>query len=69
MNTLIVLGVVGPAQIILIVVIVLIFFGGKKIPELMRGLGEGIKEFKKASKTEEGADSSEKKSDTEEKAK
>lgn len=41
---------VGPWQIILIVVVVLLLFGGKKIPELMRGLGSGIKEFKDASK-------------------
>lgn len=40
----------GPWQIILIVVVVLLLFGGKKIPELMRGLGSGIKEFKDASK-------------------
>ena len=44
---------VGPWQIALIVVIVLLLFGGKKIPELMRGLGSGIKEFKDASKEEE----------------
>ena len=43
---------IGPAQIALIVVIVLLLFGGKKIPELMRGLGSGIKEFKDASKDE-----------------
>ena len=41
---------IGPWQIVLIVVIVLLLFGGKKIPELMRGLGSGIKEFKNASK-------------------
>ncbi len=46
------LGVVGPWQIVLIVVIVLLLFGGKKIPELMRGLGSGLKEFKDASKDE-----------------
>lgn len=40
----------GPMQIVLIVVVVLLLFGGKKIPELMRGLGSGIKEFKDASK-------------------
>ncbi|WP_223032337.1 MULTISPECIES: Sec-independent protein translocase subunit TatA/TatB [Hanstruepera] len=44
---------IGPWQIALIVVIVLLLFGGKKIPELMRGLGSGIKEFKDASKDEE----------------
>lgn len=42
----------GAPQIILIVVVVLLLFGGKKIPELMRGLGSGIKEFKDASKEE-----------------
>jgi sec-independent protein translocase protein TatA len=43
---------IGPWQIALIVVIVLLLFGGRKIPELMRGLGSGIKEFKDASKEE-----------------
>lgn len=49
------MGKFGPTEIILILVIVLLFFGGKKIPELMRGLGKGMKEFKDASKGE-GAD-------------
>ena len=44
-------GVLGPTEIILIVVVVVLMFGGKKIPELMRGLGKGIKEFKDASKS------------------
>ncbi len=44
---------IGPMQIVLIVVIVLLLFGGKKIPELMRGLGSGIKEFKDASKDDD----------------
>ncbi|MCG2459138.1 twin-arginine translocase TatA/TatE family subunit [Flavobacteriaceae bacterium F89] len=44
---------IGAPQIILIVVVVLLLFGGKKIPELMRGLGSGIKEFKDASKDDE----------------
>ena len=47
---------IGPMQITLIVVVVLLIFGGKKIPELMRGLGSGIKEFKDASKEEEPND-------------
>ena len=47
------LAIPGPASMILIVVAVLLLFGGKKIPELMRGLGSGIKEFKDASKDEE----------------
>ena len=44
---------IGWPQIVLIVVVVLLLFGGRKIPELMRGLGSGIKEFKNASKEEE----------------
>lgn len=44
---------IGPLQITLIVVAVLLLFGGKKIPELMRGLGSGIKEFKDATKDED----------------
>jgi sec-independent protein translocase protein TatA len=42
--------VIGWPQIVLIVVVVLLLFGGRKIPELMRGLGSGLKEFKDASK-------------------
>ena len=38
----------GPWGIVLIVLVVLLLFGGKKIPELMRGLGKGVKEFKDA---------------------
>ena len=38
---------IGGPQIILIIIVVLLLFGGRKIPELMRGLGSGIKEFKK----------------------
>ena len=49
----------GPMEIIIILVIVLLLFGGKKIPELMKGLGKGIKEFKEGVK-----DDSEKKDDT-----
>ena len=41
---------IGMPQVILIAVVVLLIFGGKKIPELMKGLGSGIKEFKDASK-------------------
>ena len=44
------LGVVGPWQIVIIVALILLLFGGKKIPELMRGLGSGIREFKDAAK-------------------
>ena len=44
---------IGGPQIILIVIVVLLLFGGRKIPELMRGLGSGIKEFEKATKEED----------------
>lgn len=44
------LGGLGAPEIIIILVIILLMFGGKKIPELMKGLGRGVKEFKDASK-------------------
>ena len=40
------LGIVGPWEIVIIALIVLLLFGGKKIPELMKGLGKGVKSFK-----------------------
>lgn len=52
--------VIGWPQVVLIAVVVLIIFGGKKIPELMRGLGSGIKEFKDATKENEESESNEK---------
>ena len=52
-STNIFLAIPGPTSIILIVVAILLLFGGKKIPELMKGLGSGIKEFKDASKEDE----------------
>ena len=48
-----ILGVLSGAHVIIIIAVLLIFFGGKKIPELMGGLGKGMKEFKKAMKDEE----------------
>ena len=48
------MGAIGPTQVILIVLVVLLLFGGRKIPELMRGLGRGVKEFKDA--TQDGKD-------------
>ena len=45
-------GKFGTMEIVLILAVVLLLFGGKKIPELMRGLGKGMKEFKDASKGE-----------------
>jgi len=53
MNAFILPLAIGAPQIILIVVVILLLFGGRKIPELMRGLGSGIKEFKDASKDDE----------------
>ena len=52
MNLLIIAGVIGPQELIIGLVVVVLMFGGTKIPELMKGLGKGIKEFKNASKTE-----------------
>ncbi|ESU22019.1 putative Sec-independent protein translocase (twin-arginine translocation protein) [Flavobacterium enshiense DK69] len=49
------MGKLGATEIILIVVVIVLLFGGKKIPELMKGLGSGINEFKKASKGEDQA--------------
>lgn len=46
------LNFLGP-EMIVIVLVILLLFGGKKIPELMRGIGSGIKEFKDASKGED----------------
>ena len=43
-------GIIGPTEIILIVVVVVLLFGGKKIPELMKGLGKGIHDFKEGMK-------------------
>jgi len=50
MNLSVLLGMIGPNQIIIILVIVVLLFGAKKIPELMKGVGKGIKDFKDATK-------------------
>ena len=47
---------IGPWQVVLVAVVILLLFGGKKIPELMKGLGSGIKEFKKGVKEEESGE-------------
>lgn len=44
------LGMIGPWQIVIIIAVVILLFGAKKIPELMKGVGKGIKEFKDATK-------------------
>lgn len=47
-NNMQLLGIIGGQEIIIILLIVLVLFGGKKIPELMKGLGKGVKEYKNA---------------------
>jgi sec-independent protein translocase protein TatA len=47
---------IGPTEIILILLVILLFVGGKKIPELMKGLGKGMKEFKDAKDGTEAKD-------------
>ncbi len=51
------MGKLGLTEILVILAIVLLLFGGKKIPELMKGLGSGIKEFKNAAKDDQPATS------------
>ncbi|BDB56273.1 Sec-independent protein translocase subunit TatA/TatB [Flavobacterium ammonificans] len=49
------MGRIGLPEILIILAVVLLLFGGKKIPELMKGLGSGIKEFKNAAKDDSSA--------------
>jgi sec-independent protein translocase protein TatA len=53
------MGKIGMTEILLILVVVVLLFGGRKIPELMKGIGQGMKEFKKASKYEPADDEKE----------
>ena len=46
MKTLLFLGNIGEGEIIIVALVILLLFGGKKIPELMKGLGKGVKSFK-----------------------
>jgi sec-independent protein translocase protein TatA len=55
------LGEFGPTEIILVLAVILLLFGGKKIPELMKGLGSGVKEFKNAAKDDQPTDKKEEK--------
>ena len=55
-NLFILLGMLGAWEIALIVLIVVVIFGGKKIPELMKGIGQGMKEFKKATKDDDNSE-------------
>jgi sec-independent protein translocase protein TatA len=50
------MGNFGATEIILILVVVVLLFGGRKIPELMKGIGQGMKEFKKASQLDDDSD-------------
>lgn len=52
------MGNFGATEIILIVLVIVLLFGGRKIPELMKGIGQGMKEFKKASKVEDDPEKS-----------
>ncbi len=53
------MGKIGLTEILLILVVVVLLFGGRKIPELMKGIGQGMKEFKKASKYDPANDDTE----------
>ncbi len=53
------MGKIGLTEILLILVVVVLLFGGRKIPELMKGIGQGMKEFKKASKYDPADDEKE----------
>lgn len=61
MNLTMLLFALGPMEIILIVAALLLLFGGRKIPELMKGIGQGMKEFKKASRVDDEEEKTEKK--------
>ncbi|HPA87720.1 MAG: twin-arginine translocase TatA/TatE family subunit [Bacteroidales bacterium] len=53
------MGKIGMTEIILILLVLVLLFGGRKIPELMKGIGQGMKEFKKASKVDTDSDNKE----------
>ncbi len=63
------MGNLGATEIILIILVVVLLFGGRKIPELMKGIGQGMKEFKKASRVEDDSDSAKAESKEESKEK
>jgi sec-independent protein translocase protein TatA len=58
------IGIPGGWELIVIILIVVLLFGGRKIPELMKGLGQGMKEFKKARNEEDGSSKSDKNKET-----
>jgi len=53
------MGKIGMTEIILILLVLVLLFGGRKIPELMKGIGQGMKEFKKASKVDTDSENKE----------
>jgi sec-independent protein translocase protein TatA len=63
------MGNFGATEIILILLVVVLLFGGRKIPELMKGLGQGMREFKKASQVEDEKPKTEKKEEIREEVK
>jgi sec-independent protein translocase protein TatA len=65
MSLFVLAGFIGPQEVIIIAIVVLLMFGGRKIPELMKGLGKGMKEFKKATKDEEEEGAEKDKSESE----
>jgi sec-independent protein translocase protein TatA len=60
------MGNLGITEIVLILLVVVLLFGGRKIPELMKGLGQGMKEFKKASQVDDDSLNKETKKDPKE---
>jgi sec-independent protein translocase protein TatA len=60
------MGNFGVLEIVLILLVVVLLFGGRKIPELMKGLGQGMKEFKKASRVDDDTQDKETKKDPKE---
>ena len=60
MNTIIFIGGIGFQEVLIIALVVLLFFGGKKIPELMKGLGKGVRSFKEGLNEERSEESGEK---------
>ena len=61
------MGRIGMTEIILILLVVVLLFGGRKIPELMKGLGQGLKDFKKASRVDDEPDNTKAESGEDEK--
>lgn len=53
------MGKLGASEILMIIAVIVLLFGGKKIPELMKGLGNGIREFKNASKEKSDSEKTE----------